>query len=459
MSLHRPTAGRRHLRPPGPRGYPFVGVLPHMRRDSLHFLTAMAHTYGDIVTLPFGPLRVYFLCHPDHIAYVLQQHHRNYRKSPFTDRVRPLLGQGLATSEGTLWRTQRRLMQPAFQRARLAPLAETITSTTHTMLERWQALAAAGIAVDIMAEMLRLTGEVIIRAVFGTSLPTESETLFADFTTVTRYTWQRMLALTPWSARLPTLGRYRCSRALARLEAMIQQHMEARQHQDGAADDLLALLLAARDPTTGAPMTAQQVRDEVMTLVFAGHETTAVALTWTWYVLAHHPDVQGRVRREALEVFAGSRPTLAALARLPYTRMTIQEVLRLYPPAWILARTALADDVIGGYPIPAQTTVLLSPYVTHRHPTFWPNPERFDPQRFAPPQVAAQPPGAYVPFSAGPRACLGEHMAMMEMSLIVAYVVQAYQLTLRTGQRILPQPSLTLRPSQGVHLVLTRQEA
>jgi cytochrome P450 len=430
-----------------------------MRRDSLHFLTAMARTYGDVVALPFGPLRVYLLAHPEHIASVLQHNHRNYQKSPFTDRIRPLLGQGLATSEGTLWHTQRRLMQPAFQRASLAPLAATITRATQTMLERWRPQAATGGTVDIMAEMLWLTGEVISRALFGTSLPEGGQSLFADFTTVTRYAWQRMLALTTWSARLPSPGRHRFTLALARLEAIIKQLVEAHRAQDRAQGDLLARLLAARDPTTGAPMSAQQIRDEVMTLVFAGHETTAVALTWTCHVLAQYPDVQERVRREATTVLAGKSPTLADLAHLSYTHMVIQEVLRLYPPAWVIARIARTDDEIGGYPIPAQTTVLLSPYVTHRHPAFWPDPERFDPERFASPRGVARPPCAYFPFSVGPRVCLGEHLAMMEAQLTVAQVIQAYQVTLRAGQRITPQPLLTLRPPQGVHLILTPQPA
>jgi len=195
-----------------------------------------------------------------------------------------------------------------------------------------------------------------------------------------------------------------------------------------------------------------------MTLVFAGHETTAVALTWTCYVLAQYPDVQERVRQEAMTVLGGKRPTLADLAHLSYTRMVIQEVLRLYPPAWIIARTALDDDEIGGYPIPAQTTLLLSPYVTHRHPDFWPDPERFDPERFASRRGVNWPPGAYFPFSAGPRVCLGEHLAMMEAQLIVAQALQAYQLTVRAGQCMIPQPLLTLRPAQSLHLVLTQQK-
>jgi cytochrome P450 len=425
-----------------------------MRRDSLGFLTAMARTYGDMVALPFGPFCVYLLCHPEHIAYVLQGNPRNYGKSRFTEQVRPLLGQGLATSDGTLWRTQRRLVQPAFHRERLAAFLDTITTATHAMLTRWGTHAPAGTVIDILAEMTRLTGEVIVRALFGTALPEVGRTMFADFTTVTSYLRTHMLALTPWSTRLPTPGRRRFVAALARLDTLVWQSIQARRQQDGDRGDLLSLLLEARDPATGEPMSAQQLRDEVMTLLFAGHETTALALTWTWYLLAHHAEVATRLWRDVAAVLAGRVPTLADLPRLAYTRMVIEEALRLYPPVWMIARAARADDVIGGYPIPAHTTVFLSPYLTDRHPAFWPEPERFDPERFAPPRAAERPPGAYFPFAAGPRACIGAPLAMKEAQLIVAQVVQAYGFDLVVGQRIVPQPRLTLRPRTGVHLIL-----
>jgi cytochrome P450 len=426
-----------------------------MRRDSLGFLSAMVRTYGDIVALPFGPVRVYLLCHPEHVAYVLQDHARNYGKSRFSVQVRPLLGQGLATSDGALWRTQRRLVQPAFHRERLAALAGTITTATQAMLARWAAHAAAETALDMLAEMTRVTGEVIVRALFGTALPEAvGRTMFTDFTTVTGYLRTHMLTLTPWSAWLPTPGRRQFQAALARLDHLIWHHIQARRQQGEDHDDLLALLLAARDPATGAGMSAQQLRDEVMTLLFAGHETTALALTWTWYLLARHPEVAERLRRDVAAGLAGRVPTVADLPRLPYIRMVLEEAMRLYPPAWMIARAARVEDVIGGYPIPAGTTVFLSPYLTHRHPDIWADPERFDPDRFGAERAAARPPGAYFPFAMGPRACLGAPLAMMEAQLIVAQVVQAYSVELVAGQQVIPQPRLTLRPRHGVPLVV-----
>lgn len=260
-------------------------------------------------------------------------------------------------------------MQPAFHRERLAALAATITTAAQAMLARWAPHATAGTPLDMLAEMTRLTGEVIVRALFGMTLPEAvGRTMFADFTTVTGYLRTYMLALTPWSARLPTPGRRQFQAALARLDRLVGQHIAARRQQGEDHGDLLALLLAAHDPATGAGMSAQQLRDEVMTLLFAGHETTALALTWTWYLLARHQEVAERLRRDVATVLAGRVPTVADLPQLPYTRMVLEEVMRLYPPAWMIARAARADDVIGGYPIPAGTTVFLSPYLTHRHP-------------------------------------------------------------------------------------------
>ena len=454
------THRRPHPLPPGLRGYPWLGVLPQMRRDNLGFLSAMVRTYGDIVALPFGPVRVYLLCHPEQVAYVLQEQASNYSKSRFSAQVRPLLGQGLATSDGALWRTQRRLVQPAFHRERLAGLAGTITTATQAMLARWAPHAAAGTPLDMLTEMTRVTGEVIVRALFGTALPEAvGRTMFADFTTVTGYLRTHMLTLIPWRRWLPTPGRRQFQAALTRLDHLVGQHIQARRQQAGDPGDLLALLLAARNPATGAGMATQQLRDEVMTLLFAGHETTALALTWTWYLLARHPEVAERLRRDIATVLAGRVPTVADLPHLPYLRMVLEEAMRLYPPAWVLARAARADDVIGGYPIPAGTTVFLSPYLTHRHPAVWPEPERFDPDRLASDGVARRPPGAYFPFAAGPRACLGAPLAMMEAQLVVAQVIQTYDVALVAGQQIVPQPRLTLRPRHGVPMVVCGRPA
>jgi cytochrome P450 len=315
-----------------------------MRRDSLGFLSAMVRTYGDIVALPFGPVRVYLLCHPEQVAYVLQGHAPHYGKSRFSAQVRPLLGQGLATSDGALWRTQRRLVQPAFHRERLAALAATITTATQAMLARWAPHAATGTPLDMLAEMTRLTGEVIVRALFGTVLPEAvGRTMFADFTTVTGYLRMHMLTLTPGAGGCRPRGGSQCQAALARLDTRVGQHIQARRQQGEDHGDLLALLLAARDPATGAGMPAQQLRDEVMTLLFAGHETTALALTWTWYLLARHPEVAERLRRDVATVLAGRVPTGADLPSLPYIRMVVEEAMRLYPPAWMMARAARAD--------------------------------------------------------------------------------------------------------------------
>jgi cytochrome P450 len=273
-----------------------------------------------------------------------------------------------------------------------------------------------------------------------------------------------MLALTTWSAHLPTPGRRRFTAALARLNTMVWQLIEEQRQSGRDRGDLLSLLLASHDPATGERMPAQRVRDEVMTLVFAGHETTALALTWTWYVLARHAEATDRLLREVAGVLAGRVPTMADLPHLPYTRMVLEEALRLYPPVWMIARAARADNVIGGYPIPAQTTIFLSPYITHRHPAFWADqdlfdPDLFDPERFAPHQTVSRPPCTYFPFAAGPRACLGAQLAMVEAQLILAQVIQVYGVDVIAGQRITPQPALTLQPRNGVHVILRPRSA
>jgi cytochrome P450 len=260
--------------------------------------------------------------------------------------------------------------------------------------------------------------------------------------------------LTTWSARVPTARRRRYRQALHRLEGTVWHIIDARRRSPAGPHDLLALLLDAHDPETGERMPDRQLRDEVMTLFFAGHETTGLALTWTWYLLATHPGVAARLRGELATVLQGRAPTAQDLPDLRYTQMVILEALRLYPPSWILSRAPIADDVIAGYRIPAQATVLLSPYVTHRHPRFWEHPDRFDPERFAPERVADRPRFAYFPFSGGPRQCIGEPLALMEAQCILAMIAQRYHLALPPGHQVTPAAVLTLGPHGGLPMTV-----
>lgn len=438
--------------PPGPRGYPLVGILPQMRRDPLGFLTDASRRYGEVVSLKMGPVQAYLLWHPDHIQHVLQDQHRRYRKSRFVERVKPFLGEGLATSEGETWKAQRRRAQPAFHRQRLAALADLITRTVADRLDQWRAPGA--VPVDVLGRMMTLTGEIILRALFGARPHDAGRSFLGDFDTVSGYCMDRMLAVLDWNAFLPTPKRSRFRAAMSRLDLAVHEIIATRRRSGEERGDLLSMLLAARDEETGAGITDRQLRDEVMTMFFAGHETTGLALTWTWYLLSQHPAVEQRLHRELAEVLQGRPPRFDDLPRLAYTRMIIEESMRLYPPSWIISRAPIRDDEIGGFGIPAGSTVFLSQYVTHRHPLLWDDPERFDPERFAPDRAADRPRYAYFPFSGGPRQCLGDQFALMETQLVVATLAQAYRLRLLPGHPVEARPLLTLRPRCGLPMIV-----
>jgi cytochrome P450 len=444
--------GRRHHIPPGPRGFPLVGVLPRAWPDPLQYLLDAACHYGDVVQLRLGPSRVYLLSHPDDIQYVLQDNARNYRKSSRIKRIRPLFGNGLSTSEGEVWRRQRRLMQPAFQPQRLAPSVAGMSEMITTLLERWRPLAAHGHPLDMAAEMTALTQRMMGMTLFRTDLGREVEDVSRAMAVVEEELNRRVWALLDVPLWIPTRRHRRLRYALRTLDQVVDR-LRAAHHGDDSGD-LLSMLMKARDPGTGEGMNETQWRDEVLTLLFAGHATTAAALAWTWALLAQHPHVQARLHREVVAVLGGRAPTATDLPHLLYTKMVIEEALRLYPPTWITARTPLQADDIGGYAIPAGAVVLLSPYVMHRHPRFWEAPTVFDPERFTPARSVGRPRYAYFPFGGGPRRCLGEHFALQEAQLIVAMVAQTYRLQLVPGHPVIPQPLLALRPRDGVRVML-----
>ncbi len=427
-----------------------------MRRDVLRFLTDTVSQYGDVVRLPMGSRQVYLLRHPDHIAAVLQHHHRNYYRGLFVDRVKPFLGEGLATSDGDHWRQQRRLAQPVFHQQEMARFVGVIRDATVAMLKRWQTPAAQAKPIEVSKAMAQLTSEIIIRSLFGAALSDPGQLLAKDLPIVMQYCLDRILALTDWSARFPTPKRRRFRRSIHALDEMVYGLIEA--HRQSGVDehgkDFLSMLLSARDPETGQGMRDPDLRDTVMTMFFAGHETSALAITWTSYVLATHPRVAWRLQAELDHVLGQRLPTYADLEKLTYTRMVIQETMRLYPPAWILSRSAGVESEIGGFCIPIHTSILISQYLTHRHPDFWDRPEEFDPDRFASGGRGGQHRYAYFPFGGGPHQCIGEPFAMMEILLIVAMVAQRYKLRLPPGQRVEPHPILTLRPKNGISMIL-----
>jgi cytochrome P450 len=447
---------------PGPRGMPLLGSLGDFAwGEPLDVLLAGAQTYGDVVRFRVGPFQFHLVNHPDHIRYVLQEHSQNFVKSVSATGLRWLLGDGLLSSDGPTWLRQRRLAQPAFHRQRLAALAGTMVDATTAMLDRWRADAASrdgAPGFDVADEMMRLTLTIVARTLFGADVTRDVERVRAALEDAVRYIDARIAGPVHLPRWVPTATTRRAMRAKATLDAVVGGIIAARRaHPDDAASDLLAMFLAARDERTGAGMTDVQVRDEVQGLMVAGHETTATLLAWTWYLLSRNPDAARRVHAEVATVTGGRPPTAEDLPRLKYTAMVIDEALRLYPPAWMIERRALADDEIGGYSIPAGTMVMISPYVMHRHALYWDNPEGFDPERFAPTREATRPRFAFIPFGGGPRQCIGNGFALMEAQLVLATVSQRYALDLVPGHAVDPVTLVTLRPRRGVRVTLRAQ--
>jgi cytochrome P450 len=424
------------------------------RPDPLDYLLASFRTFGDVVCTRAVPFRSLFLAHPDHIKHVLQDNARNYVKGIVIAKLKVLIGEGLFTSEGDFWRRQRRLSQPAFHRDRLAGFATAMTETTAAMLDDWAPRARSGAPFDVAADMSALTLGIVGRALFSRVLDAEADEVGPALMETLAIVNERAIRFLPAPTWWPSRTNRRLRRAIAVLDRVVYDIIEARRRTGEQPRDPLAMLLLARDEETGAGMTDRQLRDEVMTFLLAGHETTAVALTWTWYLLDRNPDVAERLRAEVGAAIGTRTPTLEDLPRLRYVRMVVEEAMRLYPPVWGFMRQALGEDRVGGYRIPKNSVVTISPYVTHRHPAFWDDPERFDPERFRPERGNGRPRFAYLPFSGGPRLCIGNEFALMEAQLVVAMTVQRYRLHLVPGTRVEPESRLTLRPRGGLPMAV-----
>jgi cytochrome P450 len=440
-------------RPPGPRGFPIVGMLPQMRSNPIRVFLAAADSYGDLVHLKVGPYHGYLLSTPDDIKHVLQDNYRNYHKSPLYERLKESLGEGLVTSEDSFWRRQRRLAQPAFHRERIAEMVDAMVEATERTLDRWELFAERGETIDLVAEMMDLTQRIIVRTMFSTDLGPAAEVVKRTWPIVNQRIGDTFWA-TKLETRLPLPANRRFRRALHELDTVVYRLIDQRKRSGDDRPDLLSMLLSARDEETDERMTDRQLRDEVMTMLLAGHETTSLALSWTYFLLSTRPDVDQRIVEEARQVIGSRRATLGDAERLTYTRMVVDEALRLYPPAWGFSRLALANDRIGDYRVPAGSLVFIIPFVVHRRPQLWPDPERFDPERFTADRVAARPKFAYLPFGGGPRQCIGNQFAMVEASLVLAMIAQRYHVHLTPGQHIAADPLITLRPKPGIRVRL-----
>lgn len=443
---------------PGPSGLPLLGILHRLARDPLGFLLHMAHQYGDVVRLPFGLGEAYLLSNPDDVRQVLVTNYRGYKRSELYEKMKPLLGEGLITSDGDFWQRQRRMMQPAFHKQRILSFTGMMVESIQRMLERWEKVEQRGEPLDALAEMMRITQTIITRTMFSAGLDEATVDAVGHAVSVGQATAEKRF----WSPvvvpdAIPTPQNLRFRQAVRTIDRIVHGLIDERRRSGEDKGDLLSMLLAATDEENGQGMSQRQLRDELVTIYLAGHETTSVALTWVWYLLSLHTDVARRVQAEVDEVLQGRAPTYEDLEKLRYVHQVIDETLRLYPPAWLLSRTALQDDVLSGYRIPAGSTVLLCPYVVHRHPSYWENPLGFDPDRFQPRQVEARHRHVYFPFGTGPHLCIGNRMSLMEAQLVVAMVAQRYRLDLLVDQHVVPHPQISLKPEGPLWMTLHRR--
>ncbi len=449
---------RRIAEIPGPRGNLLWGSLGEARYHPLTFYPEARSRYGDVVRFrSIGRFHWILLAHPADIEHVLRVNHQNYVKGLFSHVLKLLLGEGLLTSEGSFWLRQRRLAQPAFHRKRLAALGTITTRAAEAMLRSWELYARKAQPFDVNGEMMPLTLRIVGEALFSADVSGDADTVREALTVALEHVDYRSYSLFALPERVPTPRNRRFIRARRLLDEVVLKLIEERRRSGEDAGDLLSMLLLARDEETGESMSDAQLRDEVMTILLAGHETTANALSWAWYLLAQNPEAEQKLHAELADVLGGRTPSLDDLPRLPYTRMVIDETLRLYPPAWGIARQPIADDEIRGYRLPAGVPVFLSQYVTHRHPDFWEQPDLFDPDRWRPERSAGRPSFAYFPFGGGPRLCIGNNFALMEAQLVLATVAQRFRLRVARNFPVALRPLVTLRPLNGIWMTLEQR--
>jgi len=423
--------------PPGPTdGFDLGGSDESLARMQAYFAQ-----FGDIYRV-FAPARGvfnYVINHPDDIKRVLLSNHRNYTKGEGMDRVKILLGNGIMTSEGDFWRRQRRMMQPGFHRRIIDQFTALISEVNDKTMERWAAKAAAGEPVNLTDDTSEMTLEIVLRSIFGADLARLERQMGVNPFEVVAKDQNRDLK---FAFRFRSLGR------------LVGELIERRRREPEVHFDFLAMLMATRDRDTDAGMSDREMIDEVLTLIVAGHETTASSLAWTWYLISQHREVAEGLRAEADAVPEGRPLGLDAAEGLRYTHQVLQESLRLYPPGWLFTRRALEADELGGFPIPPRTDVFICPFLLHRHPDYWDRPEMFRPERFAGEDAEERHRFSYIPFSVGPRHCIGENMAMFEMLVHIQQASRRFRLTRVGAEPIELEAQINLRPRSNLMMTV-----
>ena len=433
-----------------------LGVLPEIRRDSLAFMRRIEQFDAPIVSYRTAHKQTYLFKHPEAVRHALQEHVRNYTKEHVSyNLVSWIAGRGLFTSTGDHWLRQRRLAQPAFHRQRIAAMIDMMASSADTQLDTW-AHTADGAHVDVEALLTPLTLQIVGQALFGTGVADQAQQVSRNFNELSAQLVRRFRSGNVIKPFMPFGPDRAWNHAIDDIHRVVASIIAVRRASDEDHGDLLTMFMQAVDEDTGERMTDAQLRDEVLTMILAGHETTATTLMWTLILLAQNPDVLTKLRAE-VDVFGDTPLTIESLAQLPYTRMVIDESLRIRPPVYILSRLVKADDVVCGYHIPAGSWVDLSPYITHRLPAFWVEPERFLPERFAPGTHSERQKYAYYPFLGGPRLCIGQQLALVEAQIVLARLVRRYDLQLLSNADPVPDPLITLRPKGGLQMRLMRR--
>ncbi len=436
---------------PGPRGLFFLSSLIGFYRDPIRLFDGLHKKYGDIVRLQGGPYCAHLITQPEHIRYVLQDNAKNYRLSGIFDETAPVVGKGLTTNSGPTWLRQRRVVQSAFQHQYIAAYGDTIISTADEDLIQWKEAIEQSNPLNIEAEILRINLLILGKLLFSVDFK-HGDPFLEALAIVRKVSIDRVRSL----IKLPSNRRF--EQAVQLLDEFTYRQIAERRRGSASADvlptDILSILMDAKYTGTGTGMTDTELHDEIMTLFFAAYEDVANAVAWTWYLLAQNPTAENRLRNEIQIVLGQRLPTAADLRGLPYLSMLVNEVLRLYPTTWSLLRDAVNDDEIGGFHIPANSMILFDLHLTHRLPTYWPDPERFEPERFLSEPSAGRPRLAYLPFGGGPRHCIGNQLALMEIKLILIRMIQLYRFTLVSKSPIRMNPLSSLQPRGGVWMTL-----